>query len=180
MHLTDEQLNEYLDNALSDRVLVDLHLSTCDECAARLATLRALFEEIESLPELVLSRDIAVPIMRRVGGSVAVPAVPRSLRLTVTLQAALAVIAIIFAAPFVMQFVSAYLSRIQTPSFLDMLLHLQTQWRTWLDVLSQFQLPTMPQIPVVELSSLFIILTVAGVSVLWLVGNRLLLRNQMK
>ena len=180
MHLTDEQLNEYLDNALSDRVLVDLHLSTCDECAARLTALRALFNEIESLPEIALSRDLVALVMRRVGGSVAAPAVPRSLRLTVTLQAALAVIAIIFAAPFVMQFASQYLSRIQAPSFVDIFLQLQTQWRTWLDVLSQFQLPTMPEIPVVELSSLFIILTVAGVSVLWLVGNRLLLRNQNK
>jgi hypothetical protein len=36
----------------------------------------------------------------------------------------------------------------------------------------------MPEIPVIELSGWFIMLMVAGVSVLWLVGNRLLLRNQ--
>jgi len=180
MHLTDEKLNEYLDNEIADRPQAELHLSSCDECAARLTALKTLFDEIESLPELALSHDIAAPITRRVGGRAAVPAVPRSLRLTVTLQAALAVVAIIFAAPIVMQFVSPYFSRIQMPSFADMFLQLQTQWRTWPDVLSQFRLPTMPEIPIGELSSLFIMLTVAGVSVLWLVGNRLLLRNHNK
>ena len=180
MHLTDNQLNEYLDNEIENRAQAELHLSSCDDCAARLAALRALFNEIESLPEIALSRDLAAPITRRVSGRGAAPAVPRSLGLTVTLQAALTVIAIIFAAPLVMQFVSSYLSRIQTPSFVDMLLQLQTQWRTWLDRLSQFQLPSMPEIPVIELSSWLVMLMVAGVSVLWLVGNRLLLRNQNK
>lgn len=178
MHLTDEQLNEYLDNELVDRAQAELHLSSCDDCAARLTALQALFNEIESLPELALSRDLAAPITRRVSRRGAVPAVPRSLRLTITLQAALTMIAIILAAPIVMQFFSPYLSRIQTPSFADMFLQLQTQWTSWLDRLTQFQFPTMPEIPVIELSSWFVMLMVAGVSVLWLVGNRLLLRNQ--
>ena len=79
MHLTDEQLNEYLDNEIVDRAQVELHLFACDDCAARLTALRALFDEIESLPELALSRDIAAPVTRRIDGRAAVPAVPRSL-----------------------------------------------------------------------------------------------------
>lgn len=177
MHLTDEQLNEYLDNELVDRAQAELHLSSCDDCAARLTALQALFNEIESLPELALSHDLAAPITRGVSRRAVLP---RSLRLTVTLQAALAVISIIFAAPIAMQFISTYLSRIQLPSFVDIFLQVQTQWRSWLDVLSQFQLPTMPEIPVFEVSSLFVMLTLAGVSVFWLVGNRLLLRDQNK
>jgi hypothetical protein len=177
-HLTDVQLNEYLDNELVDRAHADLHLSSCDECTARLSALQALFNEIEALPEIALTRDLAAPVTRRVSRQGAAPAVPRSLRLTVTLQAALTVIAIIFAAPIVMQFFSPYLSRVEPPSFPDMFLQLQTQWTSWLDRLSQFQIPTMPEIPVIELSGWFIMLMVAGVSVLWLVGNRLLLRNQ--
>jgi len=180
MHLTDEQLNEYLDDELIDRAQAELHLSSCDDCTARLTALQALFNEIESLPELALSRDLSAPITRGISRRAAVPAVPHSLRLTVTLQAALAIVAIIFAAPIVMQFISPYLTRIQMPSFVDMFLQMQTQWRIWLDVLSQLQLPAMPEIPVVEVSSLFIMLMVAGISVLWLVGNRLLLRDQNK
>ncbi len=53
MHLTDEQLNEYLDNESTDeRAQIESHLSSCDECAARLSTLQNLFAELESLPEL--------------------------------------------------------------------------------------------------------------------------------
>ena len=43
MHLTEEELNEYLDNEIQDRARVELHLSACQECAARLSTLQALF-----------------------------------------------------------------------------------------------------------------------------------------
>jgi hypothetical protein len=96
------------------------------------------------------------------------------------LQAAAAIVALITAAPFVMQFISPYVLNIQAPSFADMFVQLQTQWTTWLDLLSQLQLPAIPQIPVVELSSLFSMITIAGVSVLWLIGNGLLLRNQVK
>jgi anti-sigma factor RsiW len=177
MHISDELLNEYLDNALQDRAPVDSHLSSCDECAARLTALRDLFAELESLPELALSRDLAAPITRRLGGS---NAFPRWLPLTVTLQAAFALVALVIAAPFVMQFLSPYLATAQSPSFTDLLVQLQSEWTAWLDILSQIQMPTLPEIPFVEVSSLAITLTLAGVSMLWLVGNGLLLRNQMK
>jgi len=173
MHLTDVQLNEYLDNETPERAQIESHLSSCDECAARLTALRALFAEIESLPELTLSRNIAA----RFALSPSLPApLPRWLTLTATLQAALALIAIIIAAPFVMNLLPA----IETPSFTDVFVQIQSQWIALLDILSQIQMPTLPEIPVIELSSLVITLTIAGVSMLWLVGNGLLLRNQIK
>lgn len=179
MHLTDVQLNEYLDNEILDREQIETHVSTCADCAARLAALQALFSEIESLPELALSQDIASRFRLRKASSL--PAeLPRSLTLTVILQAAAAIIAMITASPFVMRFVSPYVSILPSPSLADIILQGQAQWTTWLDMLSQFQLPTLPQIPAVELSGLFLMLTVAGVSILWLVGNGLLLRNQNK
>ena len=55
MHLTDDQLNEYLDNETAERAQIELHLDSCDECAARLSTLQDLFAELESLPELALT-----------------------------------------------------------------------------------------------------------------------------
>ena len=178
-HLTDELLNEYLDNELAPagRAQAEEHLAECADCAARLSALEALFKEIESLPELELTHSLAA----RLSLPSNLPAVlPRSLRLTVTLQAAIAIVAIIFAAPFVMQFLSPYLVAVQLPSFTEILIQAQSQWAIWLDTLSQFRLPTLPEIPVVEMSSLVITLTLAGVSMLWLIGNGLLLRNQMK
>ena len=173
MHLTDEQLNEYLDHEAADSAGIEVHLSTCEDCFARLAALQDLFSEIESLPDVELSRDVVPGLNLPVE-------LPRSLRLTVTLQAALAAVAILVAAPFVMQFLSPYVSGISGTSFTELLLQLQNQWMAWLDMLSTFQFPAIPEIHVVELSSLFMILTVIGVSLLWLVGNGLLLRDQIK
>ena len=177
MHLTDDQLNEYLDNESAERAQIESHLSSCEECAARLAALQNLFSEMESLSELTLTRNIAARFMPT--PSLPVPQLPRWLTLTATLQAAVALISIILAAPLVANLLPA----IEMPSYSDMFLQLQSQWTAWLDILSllsQVQMPTLPEIPVVEVSSLVITLTLAGVSMLWLVGNGLLLRNQIK
>jgi anti-sigma factor RsiW len=175
MHLTDEQLNEYLDHESSERIQIEAHLAACADCVARLSALQVLFDEIESLPDLELARPVA---SRLTLPSSRPTALPRSLTLAVTLQAALAIVTIILAAPFVMQFVPPYWLSLPAPSIGDVIVQVQFQWTLWLDALSQFQLPAIPEIPVVELSSLFMILTVIGVSLLWLIGNGLLLRNK--
>jgi anti-sigma factor RsiW len=176
-HLSDELLNEYLDDAVSDRVEVESHLAQCVDCEARLTSLQTFFAEIGSLPEEALSRDLAAAITRRVRGS---NAIPRWLTLTVALQGAAALIAAIVAAPFVIEFASSSLPALQAPSPTGILIQLQAQWTQWLDTLSQFEVPVMPEIPVFEVSSLYFLLAVAGVSMFWLVGNGLLLRNQIK
>ena len=170
MHLTNEQLNEYLDEASNERAQIESHLSSCDECAARLSTLQNLFTEIESLPELALTRNLAAPFTSTRN----LPAqLPAWLPLTVTLQAAIALVAIIIATPFVIQLIPA----IETPSLSNMFIQLQTQWTTRLDMLSQFQMPTLPTISF-ELSSLYLMSALVVVSMLWLVGNGLLLRQR--
>ena len=172
-HLTDVQLNEYLDEATNESAQIEAHLTSCDECAARLTTLQELFAEIESLPEVALTKSLAAPFMQ----TSSLPAkLPAWLPLTVTLQAAIALVALIIAAPFVFQLLPVF----EAPSLSNVFIQLQTQWTTWLDILSKIQMPTMPKFPVVGLSSLYIALTLAGVSMLWLVGNGLLLRNQIK
>ncbi|MDO9301711.1 MAG: hypothetical protein Q7T89_10020 [Anaerolineales bacterium] len=173
MHLTEEQLNEYLDNETAERAQIEAHLSSCDECAVRLSMLQHLFSELDSLPELELTRNLAAPFTLRVRPSL--PAqLPRFLTLTVTLQAAVALTAIIIAAPFVIPLLPV----IETASLTTLLFEIQSQWTAWLDTLSQFQMPVMPELPILEMSSL--LFTLAGVSVLWILGNGLLLRNQMK
>ena len=173
MHLTDEQLNEYLDEATTERVQIEAHLSSCDECAARLSTLQNLFTELDSLPELELTRDLAAPFTLRPS----LPAqLPKFLTLTAFLQAAVALAALIIAIPFV----SALLPQIEPPSFTKIFFQIQSQWTVWLDQLSTLALPTFQPInlPTFEMSSL--LFTLAGVSVLWILGNGLLLRNQVK
>jgi len=175
MHLTDEQLNEYLDHETNERAQIELHLATCEECSARLTALQDLFSEIESLPELELSRNVAAHFLPSPSAKL-----PRSLTLTVTLQALLTVMTIIVAAPFFMQFVSSYTPSLSVPSLVDIFMQIQGQWAAWLDALATLSAPALPDIPVVNISSLYAMFTVIGVSLLWLVGNGLLLRNQMK
>lgn len=179
MHLTDDQLNEYLDNESAERAKIESHLSSCGECAARLTAFQSLFAELDSLPELALTHSLAAPFTRDLN----LPAqLPRWLTLTATLQAAVALIAIIIAAPFIANLLPAF----ETPSYSDVFFQVQSQWTAWLDTLSTlrlsprqaFQLPAFPQLPALEISSLMLTLTLAGVSMLWLVGNGLLLRNE--
>ena len=177
MHLTDEQLNEYLDRETNDRAQIELHLFTCADCATRLNVLQSLFREIESLRDLALSPGFAVRVATRRSQTLLLP---RALTLTVFLQAALALAALIVSAPFVMPMISSYVSGIPEVSLLRIFLQLQAEWEAWLAILSSLLLPTIPQIPVVDLSSLLMLLVVISVSLLWVIGNGLLLRKQSK
>ena len=177
MHLTDEQLNEYLDDAIHDRASVELHLSTCADCAARFSALQDLFAEIESLPDVELTRPIAVRFSRSPGLPAALP---RSLTLTVVLQAVLAAVALIIAAPYVMDRLRPYAASVTAPSLTDLLVFLRSQWMLWLDMLSQLQLPSVPEVPAVEISSLVALAALSVAFLVWLVGNGLLLKNQIK
>lgn len=176
-HLSEEQLNEYLDQESHEQHAIEAHLSSCNECTARFNSLQALFTELDSLAELELSHDLAAAVTQQVGWS---GVLPKWLTLTIALQAALALIASVIAVPFIIEFTSDTLPVLQSPSIPEIFVQLQTQWITWLDKLSTFQMPFLPAIPTLQFSSLVILFTLAGVSILWLVGNGLLLRNQIK
>lgn len=172
MHLTDQELNEYLDNESANRAEIETHLDSCDECAARLSTFQILFADLDSLPEVALSTNLAARFSPRPN---LIPQLPRWLTLTASLQAAAALVALIVAIPFF----SIMIPQIETPSFTTWLFEIQSLWTSWLDTLSNYQLPInqFPNLPAypVELSTLFIALAI--VSIFWIFGNGLLLRN---
>lgn len=176
-HLSEEQLNEYLDFESAEQEAIALHLSSCAECAAQLNSLQTLFNELDSLPEVTLSHNLAARVIRRVSWH---GVLPKWLTLTIALQAALALIAAVIVTPFVIEFASPSIPVLQTPSFAKVLIQLQTQWFNWIESFSTFRMPVMPVISIPEFSSLVILFTLAGASMLWLVGNGLLLRNQIK
>lgn len=144
MHLTDDQLNEYLDHetAPEGRAHIESHLSVCDECMVRLTALQTLFAEIESLPELELSKPLAV----RFGSpsSLLVPQLPRWLTLTATLQGICALIVLGFAAPVISRYLLAFSQSYATPSFKDVWTKLQMDFVLWLQSLQTFQFPSLP------------------------------------
>jgi|SRR5271157_873020 len=64
-HITDFQLNEYLDHALDEAIQgqCDLHLSSCVECRARLEELKGLYSNLADLREVELSRDLTSSVL---------------------------------------------------------------------------------------------------------------------
>lgn len=64
-HLTDSQLNEYLDAALEPaaRRRVELHLQGCASCRARLHDLQFVFSNLATLPEIGLARDLSRAVL---------------------------------------------------------------------------------------------------------------------
>ena len=161
-HLTEELLNEYLDNALAPAARTDaeVHLATCVACRDELESLRSLFAEIESLPNVPLERDLTSAVMAQIGIKVAVPR-PLGWALIVQGLAALVMLASLW--PLL------DLSALQLP-------------------LASLTWPTLPPLP--DFSSIFALpsfslqldppalllaLTLISACLLWLVGNGLLL-----
>lgn len=64
-HLTDEQINEYLDGVLEPgmHLAAQTHLHACEPCRRRLAQLHIVFAAFESLPTPALKTDLA-PLVR--------------------------------------------------------------------------------------------------------------------
>ena len=60
-HIPEAQLHAYLDSALDEgeRIRIDAHISACQECHQELENIKALFAEIESMPEIQLEIDLA-------------------------------------------------------------------------------------------------------------------------
>src|SRR3990172_5423501 len=66
-HLTENQLNEYLDNALSGTELgsIEKHLSGCPGCRVRMDALQSLFQELADLPEIALQHNLDPVVLSR-------------------------------------------------------------------------------------------------------------------
>jgi len=178
MHLTDDQLNEYLDNETTERSPIEAHLASCDECAARYSALKTLFAEIESLPDLALSSNLAARFTPTLNLN---PQLPRWLTLTATLQTVLALIAIAFTAPSISRFLAPILQAYPMPSLNTVALDLQINFAMWTETVRSFQLPALPS-GILTLphgfSTLTLSVSVLGIFFIWILGNWWLLRKR--
>jgi len=68
-HLTEEQLNDYVDGRLgsTDRRMAEGHLPDCADCSDAVAEIRSLLELAAELPELRPSRELLPGIHNRIG-----------------------------------------------------------------------------------------------------------------
>lgn len=177
-HLTDKQLNEYLDNESVERVQIEAHLSACDECAARLTALQDLFVEIESLPELELSKPIAA---RFIPTPNLIPQLPRWLTLTAILQVVAALVAISLVVPYVTSLLAPYSQQYAMPSLTEVWLDLQLNFVTWIQSLGSVSWPEISMdvfaLPV-EIAPDILMVGMIGISLIWAFGNWWLLHKK--
>lgn len=173
-HLTDETLNEYLDDALTPtaRAEAETHLHTCADCAARLEELSLIFDALASLPDLELGRDLSASVVRTVTPR---PALPRPVQWAVGLQFAAALTTLIAALPVLQSLFVFNLPAFSLPSLLDLLTHFDEIVLEVQTFFAQLRLPE-PGLSL-NLSSLVVTMTVFSVTLLWVVGNGLLLRQ---
>ena len=183
MHLTDEQLNEYLDDETTERAQIELHLAECADCAARLAALQALFAEIESLPDINLSRPLAPHFTFRFDQArfKHSTSLPRWLTLTATLQAVVAIIIIVFTAPILRQFFTPILRTYSLPSLSDVVVALEVNLVMWIQAIQALQFPAIPAgifILPEGFSTGLLAGGMIGIFLVWVVGNWWLLRKR--
>ena len=66
-HLTETDLNEYLDGLMEPAAQARLqgHLSDCADCRARLAGLQTVFQALAALPELTPERNLSSSVLKK-------------------------------------------------------------------------------------------------------------------
>jgi predicted anti-sigma-YlaC factor YlaD len=169
-HLTETQLNEYLDEALSaaQQRRVEAHLSKCAACRAELKTLRGIFHTLASLPEVDLQRDLTPSVMRNASRQ----NIAFGWKLALAAQAGLALGLIIV---FGRIFSSLFHPKLDLRPFLTAGLNLFSQFSFKFPTLDvhKFSLVTL-RLPI-PVSATIILLVV--VVILWGVGNSKLLQN---
>lgn len=182
-HLTDFQLNEYLDNALDETMKrgFDSHLQTCEDCSARLDELKTLFANIESLPEVKLRRDLSPAILARLSQQPRIwtPFFAAQLGTALGVFFWLSMQAANFIRPFDIQFNVSDLQFSNLNSMLPVFQSLFTVSKFQLPAfnLSTFQ-PSTFNFPTLNLSTSNLAFISVSIFMLWLVGNLTLLRNR--
>jgi hypothetical protein len=180
-HHDEWSLQEYLDDVLADedRERLELHLAQCDECIAKYASLQYLYSEMERLPDEPLAHDISARVIR----SLALKE-DRKPRLHRVLTAQLAAVIIVFIAiwpKISLELVNRY-SLVQLLEPLRKLAELPAQgilfMREFINWIHSQWIATL-SMPAIDwpITGLPLALAVAGMILLWLLGNGFLLRH---
>jgi hypothetical protein len=184
-HLDDDTLNAYLDETLPAAAYAEAtaHLQACTACASRLNSLTALFTSLETLPDLPLARDLSPLVVAAIRPKpILRPVISPTMRLAFAFQLLLAIGALAAAIPFATKF-AVYIPTFNSFDFMNTTLQgFVSSFQTLIalpqpETLIPADLTTLlTQLPVLPISTALIAACLAGVTVLWLIGNSVLLR----
>jgi hypothetical protein len=192
-HLTETQLNEYLDQMLDENLQqkVQAHLDTCEQCQAELAELEILFATLNELPEVPLTRDLTPGVLAHLPKPFKIPNLWR--QPAFLMQSLLTAILVGTSIPMIQNL----LERI--PRFESTLTLSDFALPTWTEIIAEFTLlltwrhefefsmpelvfefPELPTLPAsqftLEPGIMFGLVAVA--TIMWGLGNFSLLRNK--
>jgi hypothetical protein len=184
-HLSEEQLNEYLDGALEEQTYrkVASHLAECADCRAQLEDLKLVFTSLGDLPESPLARDLTPFIMLRLLPNLPVRVWTRAFAaqwgvvLGILFWLALQVIPVIS----ISEFNFPVPSTLGFQTLITRLLTIQFELPTLRFPTLSYRLPQFDiQIPAIslQLSTIHVAALMIPAFLLWVVGNAILLRSR--
>ncbi|GAB4275031.1 MAG: hypothetical protein Kow0080_23950 [Candidatus Promineifilaceae bacterium] len=172
-HLTDEQLNEYLDDMLAEaeKTAVEAHLHQCESCRAQLQALQVVFAALNEVAAVVLPVDVETAVLQNLPASTATPAWVWAL-ITLELAAAAAMTWVL--RPTAQTWLAAM--RQQAQSFITswQIPSLSNTWQTVTAVFQRLPAPPTLTLPAIQWAVL-IGLAFTG----WLLANRILLQENL-
>ena len=193
-HSNDEQLNEYLEGFLSEasRIVLELHLETCDLCAARLEELRSFIQELEALPDLPLERDLAPSVLAAIQPAARTApqmAVSLTFRIVLLSQVVIALILFLFSWPIIADrlplSIAAWFGEhasdqfmLQIDSWQSVLLALWENAGGFLNNIIASRNQLMLQSILFQASIFQIVILLSAATLLWLAGNQIMLRSR--
>lgn len=194
-HLTENQLNEYLDNMLDhdSRQQAETHLAGCAQCRAELSELETLFYTLGELPEIPITHDLTQDVLAHLPKNSQAPTLWR--QPAFVMQSLLTIALIAFSIPAFTFFEERILLWESSLSLPDITLTLPTltgitaeftellAWQFEFNytlpelVIETPTLPPLSSLPISPEPSIMLVL-VAVATILWGVGNFSLLRNK--
>jgi hypothetical protein len=187
IHVTETQLNEYLDQALEEgeRREIEGHLATCGQCSSELDDLKNVFQALERLPDVTLERDLTTQVLADLQEEMPLPTLWK--QPAFLLQSLLTLLLLALSMPILRGWgprVSTWIDELallgrQIPSHSEMLTQLSA-WKPQFHFPSPelpFTLPALPDFsPQPDVGVLLAL--VIFIVMLWMVGNLSLLRGR--
>ncbi len=176
VHLTEFQLNEYLDGALNEaeRQAVEAHLAACGGCREALADLQAVFFALDEVAEVELTADLSARVLADLQVQ---PDASPWLRPLLLIQAAVVSGMAVWLWPTLRDWALSMETavRLLQTNFTLSLPALWEQIGEWVTAVTQQIQSVRPAIPLANAQWTWLIILAL---VLWLAGNQLLLNDE--
>lgn len=189
-HLDDYTLFSYSDGELAGHELADVrtHLSGCAACQTRLTQLQATLAQVNAVPDLPLQRDLSGAVVAALKASqqpALAPKLSPAATWALALQALLVLVGLGVAVPLGTEFFQGSLAPATLVNWQSLLTQSQTvvatnlafNWASAWAGLQTFVNNNQVNIQLPALSLTVGLPLLAAVTVLWLVGNGVLLRG---